>query len=59
MTAYPILVNTTEFVQTWTMTTNVIVWWDSMGQTVKTVGTMNLYNSDFRNLEDSDILLCL
>lgn len=37
MTASPILVNTTERVQTWSTTTNVIVWQDSMEQLVKTV----------------------
>lgn len=37
MIAYPILVKTMESVQTWSTTTNVIVWQDLMEQLVKTV----------------------
>lgn len=40
MTASPILVNTTECVQTWLTTTDVIVWQDSMENIVKTVNTI-------------------
>ncbi len=41
MTANPILVKTMEPVETWSTTTNVIVFQDSMKQTVKTVSTLN------------------
>lgn len=37
MTAYQIHAKTTERVQTWSMTTGVIVWQDSMAQIVKVV----------------------
>lgn len=43
MTAYLILVKTTEHVQTWSMITNVVVWQDSMEGLVKTVSPLNTY----------------
>ena len=41
MIASLILVKTMEPVETWSTTTNVIVFQDSMKQTVKTVSTLN------------------
>lgn len=41
MTAYPILAKIMEHVQTLSMTTNVIVWRDSVEHIVKTVSNLN------------------
>lgn len=47
MTAYQILVNIMELVQTLSITTNVIVWKDSMEHIVKTVSTVNACNTSY------------